>query len=58
MPSSWALPFLTAQANVTREADSLLAAYFIYDIDTLFSGYVVVKPDFFKVAYARMLALQ
>ena len=36
----------------------LCCIYFIYDIDTPFSGYVVVKPDFFKLAYARMLALQ
>ena len=36
----------------------LCCIYFIYDIDTPFSGYVVVKPDVFKLAYARMLALQ
>ena len=36
----------------------LCCIYFIYDIDTPFSGYVVVKPDIFKMTYARMLALQ
>lgn len=36
----------------------LCCIYFIYDIDTPFSGYVVVKPDFFNLAYAKMLALQ
>jgi hypothetical protein len=36
----------------------LCCIYFIYDIDTPFSGYVVVKPDVFKLIYARMLALQ
>ena len=36
----------------------LCCIYFIYDIDTPFSGYVVVKPEVFKLTYARMLALQ
>ncbi len=36
----------------------LCCIYFIYDIDTPFSGYVVVKPDIFKLAYAKMLALK
>jgi hypothetical protein len=36
----------------------LCCIYFIYDIDTPYSGYIVVKPDAFKLAYARMLALQ
>jgi hypothetical protein len=36
----------------------LCCIYFIYDINTPFSGYVVVKPDIFKMTYARMLALQ
>lgn len=35
----------------------LCCIYFVYDIDTPFSGYVVVKPDVFKLTYARMLAL-
>jgi hypothetical protein len=36
----------------------LSCIYFIYDIDTPFSGYVVVKSDAFQTIYARMLALQ
>jgi hypothetical protein len=36
----------------------LCCIYFIYDIDTPFSGYVVVKPEVFKIVYARMLGLQ
>ncbi len=36
----------------------LSCIYFIYDIDTPFSGYVTVKPDVFKLVYSRMLALQ
>jgi len=36
----------------------LSCIYFVYDIDTPFSGYVVVKSDVFKLIYARMLALQ
>lgn len=36
----------------------LSCIYFIYDIDTPFSGYVVVKSDVFKIIHARMLALQ
>lgn len=36
----------------------LCCIYFIYDIDTPFSGYVVVKPDIFQIVYSRMLALQ
>ena len=36
----------------------LCCIYFIYDIDTPFSGYVVVNADAFKLIYARMLALQ
>jgi hypothetical protein len=36
----------------------LCCIYFIYDIDTPFSGYVVVKADIFKLIHARMLALQ
>ncbi len=35
----------------------LCCIYFIYDIDTPFSGYVIVKPDVFKIVHARMLAL-
>ena len=34
----------------------LSCIYFIYDINTPFSGYVVVKPDVFKQVYAIMLA--
>jgi hypothetical protein len=34
----------------------LSCIYFIYDINTPFSGYVVVKPDAFKTAYSHMLA--
>jgi hypothetical protein len=36
----------------------LCCIYFIFDIDTPFSGYVNVKPDAFSAVYARMLALQ
>ena len=36
----------------------LCCIYFVYDIDTPFSGYVVVKPSVFQVIYAKMLALQ
>ena len=36
----------------------LCCIYFIYDIDTPFSGYVVVKPGVFQLVYAKMLALQ
>lgn len=36
----------------------LSCIYFIYDIDTPFSGYVVVKPDAFNLVRSRMLALQ
>ena len=36
----------------------LCCIYFIYDIDTPFSGYVVVKPSVFQLIYAKMLALQ
>jgi len=36
----------------------LCCIYFIFDIDTPFSGYVVVKSDAFQLIYARMLALQ
>lgn len=36
----------------------LCCIYFIYDIDTPFSGYVTVRPDVFHVVYAKMLALQ
>jgi len=36
----------------------LCCIYFIYDIDTPFSGFVVVKPDVFTLIYAKMLALQ
>jgi hypothetical protein len=36
----------------------LCCIYFIYDINTPFSGYVVVKADIFKLIHARMLALQ
>lgn len=36
----------------------LCCIYFIYDINTPFSGYVVVKPDVFQQIHARMLALQ
>jgi uncharacterized membrane protein YfcA len=35
----------------------LCCIYFIYDIDTPFSGYIVVKPSVFKVVYAKMLSL-
>jgi hypothetical protein len=35
----------------------LCCIYFIYDIDTPFSGYVVVKPDVFALVHAKMLAL-
>ena len=34
----------------------LSCIYFIYDIDTPFSGYVVVTPKVFQAAYAQMLA--
>ncbi len=34
----------------------LSCIYFIYDIDTPFSGYVIVQPEVFKLVYARMLA--
>jgi hypothetical protein len=36
----------------------LCCIYFIYDIDTPFSGYVVVTPEVFEIVYARMGALQ
>ncbi|MCL4501873.1 MAG: DUF4239 domain-containing protein [Deltaproteobacteria bacterium] len=36
----------------------LSCIYFIYDIDTPFSGYVLVNPDSFKFILARMPALQ
>lgn len=36
----------------------LCCIYFIYDINTPFSGYVVVKPTAFELIHARMLALQ
>lgn len=36
----------------------LCCIYFIYDINTPFSGYIVVKPEAFKYVQARMLALQ
>lgn len=36
----------------------LCCIYFIYDIDTPFSGYIVVKPSVFQLIYAKMLALQ
>jgi hypothetical protein len=35
----------------------LSCIYFIYDINTPFSGYIVVQPHAFKMVYARMLAL-
>lgn len=36
----------------------LSCIYFIYDINTPFSGYVVVKPEVFQQVHAKMLALQ
>ncbi len=36
----------------------LSCIYFIYDLDTPFPGYIVVKPEVFQNIYARMLALQ
>jgi hypothetical protein len=36
----------------------LCCIYFIFDIDTPYSGYVVVKPDVFKIMYTKMLSLQ
>lgn len=35
----------------------LSCIYFIYDINTPFSGYIVVKPEVFQAVYARMLNL-
>jgi hypothetical protein len=35
----------------------LCCIYFIYDIDTPFSGYVMVKADVFALVHAKMLAL-
>jgi hypothetical protein len=35
----------------------LCCIYFIYDIDTPFSGYVVVKPDVFALVHAKMQVL-
>lgn len=35
----------------------LSCIYFIYDINTPFSGYIVVKPEFFQNVYTRMLTL-
>jgi hypothetical protein len=36
----------------------LCCIYFIYDIDTPFSGYITVKADIFKHVHAKMLALR
>ncbi len=35
----------------------LSCIYFIYDINTPFSGYIVVKPEVFQQVYTRMLTL-
>jgi len=36
----------------------LCCIYFIYDIDTPFSGCITVKADIFKQVHAQMLALR
>jgi hypothetical protein len=35
----------------------LSCIYFIFDIDTPFSGLITVKPDAFQTAYLKMLSL-
>ena len=35
----------------------LACLYFIYDIDSPFSGYISISPTIFKTAYAKMLAV-
>jgi len=36
----------------------LSCIYFIFDIDTPFSGYIIVQPDIFVKVYGKMLTLQ
>jgi hypothetical protein len=35
----------------------LACIYFIYDLDTPFSGLITVKPDAFRTVYLKMLSL-